>query len=75
VRPTGEGARGTWQGRLRDASVCACAWENAEPREARVARTARQARRDVGQLENISQYPCSDAKISKKLNRSAQSGE
>jgi hypothetical protein len=35
VRPTGEGARGTWQGRLRDASVRARAWENVEPRKAR----------------------------------------
>jgi hypothetical protein len=34
VRPTGEGARGTWQGRLRDSSMRARAWENAEPREA-----------------------------------------
>jgi hypothetical protein len=28
-----------------------------------------------GRLKNVSQYPCSNAKISKKLNRSAQSGE
>jgi hypothetical protein len=35
VRPTDEGAHGTWQGRFRDASVRARAWENAEPREAR----------------------------------------
>jgi hypothetical protein len=30
------------------------------------------ARRGISRPENISQYPCSDAKISKNLNRSAQ---
>jgi hypothetical protein len=33
------------------------------------------SRRGRGRLENVSQYPCSNAKISKYLNRSAQSGE
>jgi hypothetical protein len=39
--------------------------------------TGRRRRRGAerGRLKNVSQYPCSNAKISKKLNRSAQSGE
>jgi hypothetical protein len=59
VRATAEGARGTWQGSLRDALVCVRAWENTEPREAWAARMARQARR--GWPEIVLLHPCLNA--------------
>jgi hypothetical protein len=42
---------------------------------ARAARRARCRGVERGWLENVSQYPCLNAKISKNSNKSAQSGE
>jgi hypothetical protein len=87
VCAVGDTGHGTWRGAELKASRGAGGLGKARPRAARggnveaagcgraggAARTT--SRRGHSRLENVSQYLCSNAKISKNLNRSARCGE